>query len=82
MSRYCYIVNSTCAVSRYKLDRSQKFITMQDLNCGQMCVSGCNDHYEFVLRAGVKAKTMTSLLILTGVVSKSVVSFLVMQDVS
>jgi hypothetical protein len=32
--------------------------------------------------AGIEAKTMTSLLILTGVVSKSVVSFLVMQDVS
>jgi len=61
----------TGAVSRYKLSRSQKFIKVQDFKCVQMCVSGCNGHYEFVLVAGAKAKTMTSLLILTGVVSSS-----------
>jgi hypothetical protein len=27
---------------------------------GQMRVSGCNNHYEFVLSAGAKAKTMTT----------------------
>jgi len=32
--------------------------------------------YKVVKGAGIKAKTMTSLLILTGVVSKSVVNFL------
>jgi len=52
----------TCAVSRYNLSRSQKFIMVQDLNCEQMSVSGCNSHYEFVLGAGAKAKTVTSLL--------------------
>ena len=45
----------TGAVSRYKLSRSQKFIKVQDLNCGQMRVSGCNGHYEFVLGAGAPA---------------------------
>ena len=42
----------TCAVSRYKLSRSQIFITVQDYNCEQMCVSGYMTHYKFVLGAG------------------------------
>ena len=53
---------STGAVSRYKLSRSQKFITVQNLNCVQMHVSGYNGHYEFILGAGVKAKTVTNNL--------------------
>ena len=28
LSRYCYLLNSTGAVSRYKLSRSQEFITV------------------------------------------------------
>ena len=52
----------TGAVSRYKLSRSQKFIKVQDLNCVQMRVSGCNGHYKFVLGAGAKAKTVTNNL--------------------
>ena len=52
----------TGAVSRYKLSRSQKSITVQDLNCGQMRVSGCNNHYQFVLNAGAKAKSVTNNL--------------------
>jgi len=56
------LVAGTGAVSRHKLSRSQKFITVQDFNCGQMCVSGCNNHYKFVLSAGVKAKSMTNNL--------------------
>jgi hypothetical protein len=39
------LVAGTGAVSRYKLSRSQKFITVQDFNCVQMSVSGCNGHY-------------------------------------
>ena len=35
---------------------------IQDLNCGQMRVSGCKNHYEFVLSAGAKAKSMTNNL--------------------
>jgi len=37
-------------------------------------------HYKVAMGAGTKAKTMTSLLILTGVVSKSVVKFSVNHD--
>ena len=52
----------TGAVSRYKLSRSQKPVTVQDFNWGQMRVSGCNNHYKFVLSAGVKAKSVTNNL--------------------
>ncbi len=56
------LVAGTGAVSRYKLSRSQKFVTVQDFNCGQMRVSGCNSHYKFVLGAGAKAKSVTNNL--------------------
>ena len=56
------LVAGTGAVSRYKLSRSQKFVKVQDLNCVQMSVSGCNGHYEFVLGAGAKAKSVTNNL--------------------
>jgi len=52
----------TGAVSRYKLSRSQKFITVQDSNYMQMRVSGCNSYYKFVLGAGAKAKSVTNNL--------------------
>jgi hypothetical protein len=58
LSRYRIFVGSTGAVSRYKLSRSQKFITVQDLNCVQMralpteaerrWVSGYKNHYKSV----------------------------------
>jgi hypothetical protein len=50
------LVAGTGAVSWYKLSRSQKFITVQDLNYVQMSVSGCMGHYKFVLGAGAKAR--------------------------
>jgi len=56
------LVAGTGAVSRYKLSRRQKFITVQELNCMQMRVSGCKNHYKFVLRAGAKAKSVTNNL--------------------
>ena len=46
------LVGGTGAVSRYKLSRSQKAITAQDFDCGQMSVSGYMNHYKFVLGAG------------------------------
>jgi len=49
------LMSGTGAVSRYKLSRSQKFVKVQDLNCGQMRVSGCNNHYKLVLSAGAPA---------------------------
>ena len=57
----------TGAVSRYKLSRSQKYVKVQDLNCGQMRVSGCNGDYEFVLGAGAKTKSVTNNLPLLSV---------------
>jgi len=46
------LVGSTGAVSRYKFDRSQKTVTVQDFNYEQMRVSGYIDSYKFVLGAG------------------------------
>jgi hypothetical protein len=62
----------TGAVSRYKLSRSQKSVTVQDLNCEQMRVSGCKNHYEFVLGAGAKAKTVTNNLPILSVLAEGV----------
>ncbi len=56
------LVAGTGAVSRYKLSRSQKFVKVQDFNCGQMRVSGCKNHYKAVLGAGAKAKSVTNNL--------------------
>ena len=62
LSRYRIFVGGTGAVSRYNLSRSQKSVTVQDLYCGQMRVSGCIYYYKAVFGAGVKAKTMTNNL--------------------
>jgi len=62
LSPFTKLGEGTGAVSRYNLSRSQKFVTVQDLNCVQMRVSGCNNHYKFVLSAGVKAKSVTNNL--------------------
>ena len=66
LSRYRILIAGTGAVSRYKLSRSQKFITVQDFSCVQMrtlptvaersWVSGCKNHYKFVLSAGAKVE--------------------------
>ena len=54
------LVAGTGAVSRYNLSRSQKFVKVQDFNCVQKSVSGCNNHYESVLSTGAKAKSVTT----------------------
>jgi len=41
-------VRSTRAVSRYNLSRSQKTVTVQDLYCVQVRVSGFKMLYEFI----------------------------------
>jgi hypothetical protein len=46
------LIAGTGAVSRYKLSRIQKTVTVQDLISGQMRVTGYMDHYKFVLGAG------------------------------
>jgi hypothetical protein len=40
---------------------------IEDLDCEQLRVSGCKNHYETVLGAGAKAKSVTSLLTLPSV---------------
>ena len=60
LSRYRIFVGGTGAVSRYKLSRSQKAVTVQDFNCLQMRVSGYKNHYKAVLSAGAKAKSVTT----------------------
>ena len=56
------LVAGTGSVSRYKFYRSQKFVMVQEYYCVQMRVSGCKNHYEFVLGAGAKAKSVTNNL--------------------
>jgi hypothetical protein len=56
------LVAGTGAVSRYKLSRSHKTVTVQDFNCGQMRESGCKNHNKFVLGAGARAKSVTNNL--------------------
>ena len=75
MSPVTNLVAGTGAVSRYKLSRRQKFITVQEFNCGQMRVSWCNGHYEFVLGAGVKAKSVTNNLPILSVLEVSKVKW-------
>ena len=55
------------AVSRYKFDQTYKIVKVQNLNCEQLSVSGCNGHYKFVFGAGAKAKTVISNLPLLSV---------------
>jgi len=64
------LVASTGAVSRYNLSRSHKAVTVQDFNCVQMRVSGCKNHYEFVLGIGAKAKSVTNNLPILSVLAK------------
>jgi hypothetical protein len=56
------LVAGTGAVSRYKADRSQKVIKVYEALLRVVRESGCNGHYEFVLSAGAKAKSMTNNL--------------------
>jgi len=57
---------STCAVSRYMFDRSRKTVTVQDLDCVQVRVSGCKICQDLSWEQGF-AKTMTSPLIIPSV---------------
>ena len=63
----CYKMG-TGAVSRYNLSRSQNTITVQDLNCGQVRVSGCKFWQDLSWEQSF-AKTMTSPLIIPSVLA-------------
>ena len=43
---------------------------MQGFNCVQMSVSGCNNHYKFVLGAGAEAKSVTNNLPILSVLAQ------------
>jgi len=58
--------NGTGAVSRYKFDRSQKTVTMQDLSWEQVRVSGYKLQQDLSEEQDY-AKTVTSLLTLPSV---------------
>jgi hypothetical protein len=73
-------VAGTGAVSRYNLSRSQKSVTVQDLFCEQVRVSGCNYRYKFVLSAGAKAKSVTNNLPILSVLAL-VIYFCRVKDV-
>jgi len=60
----------------YILSRSQKFITVQDFNCMLMRVSGCNNHYKFILNAGAKAKSVTNNLPILSVLCLGMLTFI------
>jgi hypothetical protein len=84
------LVAGTGAVSRYKLSRRQKFITVQDFNCVLMralpnvaersWVSGCKNHYKFVLDAGTKAKSVTNNLPILSVLAGVIIHPLIFQQ--
>jgi len=67
------LMAGTGAVSWYKQSRSQELVKVEDLNCVQMRVSGCNNHYKFVLSAGAKAKSVTNNLSILSVLAAVIV---------
>jgi len=69
------LMAGTGAVSRYNLYRSQKFVKVQDINCGQMRVSWCKNFYKFFLSAGAKAKSVTNNLPILSVLAVSAIFF-------
>ena len=59
---------------------ARNLVTVQDFNCEQMSVSGCNNHYKFVLGAGAKAKTVTNNLPILSVLAER--CFLLILNIS
>ena len=62
LSWYCYFINSTGAVSRYNLSRSQKLVKVQKFDCEYWREVQVPRSAGIVLVAGAKAKTMTNNL--------------------
>jgi hypothetical protein len=67
-------------VSRYKFDRSQKSVTLQDLYCVQVRVSGCKFQQELSWEQGA-AKSMTNNLPILSVLAVRAVCLIVRQTV-
>jgi hypothetical protein len=62
LSWYCYFINSTGAVSRHKLSRSQKLVKVQKFDCEFWREVRVTRSAGIVLVAGAKAKTVTNNL--------------------
>ena len=62
LSWYCYFINSTGAVSRYNLSRSQKLVKVRKFDCEFWREVRVPRSAGIVLVAGAKAKTMTNNL--------------------
>ena len=60
LSRCCYFLNSTGAVSRYKLERSRKLVKVQKFIYEHWCEVRVPRSAGSVLVAKAKAKTMTN----------------------
>jgi hypothetical protein len=60
LSRYCYFLKNTGAVSRYNLSRSQKLVKVQKLYCEYWREVWVPRSAGIVLVLGAKAKTMTN----------------------
>jgi len=56
LSWHCYFINSTGAVSRYNLSRSQKLVKVQKFDCEYWCEVRVPRSAGSVLVAGVKAR--------------------------
>jgi hypothetical protein len=78
LSRYRIFVRGTCAVSRYKFDRSQKSVTLQDLYCGLVRVSGCKFWQDLSWEQGA-AKTMTNNLPILSVLALCIYLILIIH---
>ncbi len=65
-------------MSRYKVSRSQKTVTVQDFNYGQMRVSGYKFRQDLSWEHGF-AKTMTSPLIIPSVLVQVEIFFLIVD---
>jgi hypothetical protein len=72
----------TGAVSRYKVDRSNILVQVQDFSWLQLRVSGCNSYYEFILCAGAVCKNRDKLITLTVRVSGALLFFLFCQVIN
>ena len=68
-------------MSRYNYDCGQVY-SQGIVNLLTPLAGSLYRHYKIVMGAGIKAKTMTSLLILPALLVKSAVNFFVMQEVS
>ena len=76
LSWYCYFINSTGAVSRYNLSRSQKLVKVRKFDCEFWREFRVPRSAGIVLVAGAKAKTMTNNLPILSVLGVVVIFIL------